>query len=818
MGTTRSAIVRSRNTTGRRRPGAVLSLLTVLGVVLAPGVAAPVLTPALVPAAWGAEPSPPAPTPAGPTPAAAPTPTGPTPTDPCPVGSEETPVRVDVTTLAPRAPSGPDEPFQVAGRLTNCGRQPLDRLQVRLAVGGKIDSRSGLARATAEPVLGSRRLTATPAADESLAPGESTSFDLRLLVRDLGLGRENGVFPLAVQARAVYGSAANRESVGLASTFVPWFPDGPIAPTRLAWLVPLVDQPRADPDGVLLDDALEGLLSSDPARPGRLSRVLEAARGGAMGACDPPAAPAGTPPAADPGTASTAPPTPDPAPTTPQPPAGCRGEAVPVTYGVEPDLLGTVETMTRPHPVLERGKPVQRPASEAAASWLMRVRAAAAVGSVLALPYGDPDVVALSRTESGVRDDVGLLRRLGQSEARRLLGVEELLTSISWPPPGPIGGALDALAAGGQGADPPTVVLGDELLPEVPERVGRTPSARTTLSSTTGPVTALTVDAGLSLLTEANPSDPSWQGARLAEQRWIAEAAVIAAERPGESRTFLVAPRRHADLRSGVAGAVIADTGRLPWLCPVSLASAAAGTERCAQLPDAQGPAKAEARGAPGRADRGAAALPVAFVEQLSEVRRRSDQFTDEVLLAGSEQAKTTKAALLRARGRAASSAWRDDQAQGRRLLGLLREEVDGLRGQVRLVSGPVLLTGSTGTMRLTVENTLNQPVSIGVRLDDTTEARLSSSDTAVREVPGNQAIQLAVQVEVQTSGRFIARARLIDGSGDFFGPPVDLAVRSTQYGRVALGITGVAAAVLLVAAGVRITRRALHRPAGTRS
>ncbi|MCW2713403.1 MAG: hypothetical protein JWN88_450, partial [Frankiales bacterium] len=595
-------------------------------------------------------------------------------------------------------------------------------------------------------------------------------------------------------------------SVGLASTFVPWFPEGPIAPSRLAWLVPLVDQPRADPDGALLDGALEGLLTSDPARPGRLSRTLEAARTGAMGGCDVPlAAAAPTVPA------TAAPPTAEP-PATTQP---CRGEPVPVTYAVEPDLLATVETMTRPHAALERGQPVGHPASAAAASWLMRVRAAAAVGSVLALPYGDPDVVALSRAESGVRDDVELLRRLGLSEARRILGVEELLTSVSWAPPGPIGGALDALAAGGQGSEPPTVVLGDELLPEVPERLGRTPGARSTLSSTTGPVTALTVDAGLSLLAEADPSDPTWQGPRLAEQRWIAETAVLAAERPGESRTFLVAPRRHAHLQSDLAGEVIADTGRLPWLCPVSLASAAAGTERCAQLPDTQGPAQPEARPAPGRVDRSAAALPASFVEQLSEVRRRSDQLTDEVLLAGSEQAKATKAALLRARGRAASSAWRDDPAGGRRMLSMLREEVDGLRGQVRLISGPVTLTGSTGTMRLDVVNTLNQPVSVGVRLDDTTEARLSSSDTEVREIPGNQRIQVAVEVEVQTSGRFVARAQLIDAGGDSFGPPVDLAVRSTQYGRVALGITGVAAAVLLVAAGVRITGRALRRPDG---
>lgn len=59
---------------------------------------------------------------------------------------------------------------------------------------------------------------------------------------------------------------------------------------------------------------------------------------------------------------------------------------------------------------------------------------------MLAVPYADPDVVALSRPESGVRDDVELLRKLGSAEARRVLGLDTLLTSIAWPPPGPIGG------------------------------------------------------------------------------------------------------------------------------------------------------------------------------------------------------------------------------------------------------------------------------------------------------------------------------------------------------------------------------------------
>ncbi|MGI8535491.1 MAG: DUF6049 family protein [Mycobacteriales bacterium] len=739
----------------------------------------------------------------------APAPPAPVRPDSCASSSEEAPVHVEVTTLAPRAPSRPDEPFQVAGRLTNCGRQPLDRLEVRLAVGGKIDSRSGLARADEEPVLGDRRLPPGSAALEGLAPGEATTFDLRLLVRDLALGRENGVFPLAVQARARYGDAFRREPVGLASTFVPWFPDGPIAPTRIAWLVPLIDQPRRGPDGVLLDDKLDALLESNPDRAGRLYRVLASAREGAKGGCDPPAAPSGFASPAG----SVGPPPEEPAEGVPVPSVTkCRGEPVPITYGVDPDLLSTVEAIASPYTVLERDGRVGRTASANAVQWLAAVRTAAGAGEVLALPYADPDVVALSRPESGVRDDVELLRKLGQAEARRLLGIEQLLTSIAWPPPSPIGGALDALVSGGEGAGRPAIVLDEDTFPEAPALLGRTPSTRTTLSSATGPVTALVVDSALSRLVEPDPSGAAWQGPRLAEQRWIAEAAVLAAERPSQSRTFLVAPRRTADLLPSVAGPAIADTGRLPWLCPVSLADVVAGTERCATLPDPQGPAQAEDRGTPVRRDSQDSELSAAFLERLAAVRRLSDQFTDEVLLAGGEQAKATKARLLRARGRAASSAWRDQPAAGRAMLDLLRDDVDGLRAQVRLVSEPVLLTGSTGTMRLTVENRLDQPVNVGVRLDATSEARLSSEETDVRQVPASQAIQLAVRVEARTSGRFVARARLIDVSGDPFGAPVELAVRSTQYGRVALAVTGVAAAVLLVAAGARIIRRAMGR------
>ncbi len=247
-------------TRGRARRPARCSLLAVLVaplVLAAPAAAQPT-----------EEPVAPAPLPAA---------------DVCAGASEEEPVQVEVTTLLPRAPGRPEEPFQVAGRLRNCGEEPVTTLELRLSVGGRLASRGELQRADEEPVLGARRLTEQLDVPE-LAPGATTRFDLRLLVGDLRLGRL-GVYPLSVQVRAQYGGDRGRTPVGLASTFVPWFPDGPPAPTRVAWLWPLVDQPRRAPAEVMLDDELPALLARATATgaPGRLQELLLAGREGSTG-------------------------------------------------------------------------------------------------------------------------------------------------------------------------------------------------------------------------------------------------------------------------------------------------------------------------------------------------------------------------------------------------------------------------------------------------------------------------------------------------------------------------------------------------------
>ncbi len=64
----------------------------------------------------------------------------------------------------------------------------------------------------------------------------------------------------------------------------------------------------------------------------------------------------------------------------------------------------------------------------------------------------------------------------------------------------------------------------------------------------------------------------------------------------------------------------------------------------------------------------------------------------------------------------------------------------------MRLVSQPVTLTGSSGVLDLVVQNELDQPVNVGVALDETSAARLSLSSTTTQVVPARNATPIRVQ------------------------------------------------------------------------
>jgi hypothetical protein len=707
--------------------------------------------------------------------------------------NDEAPAQILVTKLEPRAPLHPEDFFQVRGIIINRGSQPLHQLTVRLRRGEKLSTRGELSTADNDPPATTIRVGETPVrtAQQDLKPGAQTTFDIRIRIRQLQLSANPtsiGVYPLKIEARAQFGDTGGVTAVGNVPTYIPWFPEGPPhGRIRLAWLWPLVDQPRRGPREVMLDDNLATSFSAG----GRLDRMLRAAADGQKGGCDQRA---------------------DGPPTLKPPPqvTPCRGDSVPLTYAVDPDLLFTADALTHPYQLAVGSKTKRIDNTAPATTWLTTLRTAVSGADVLSLPFGDPDVVALTAPETGLADEVPLLRELGKQETAHVLD-RQPLTSVVWPPTGRLTRrSVESLTSGGATA----VVVDPVALPAPEGEPNSTPDTNIgQLPTNTGQPSVLTVDPALSAL--LTPTYADYPGDRIVEQRWLVETAMISAELPSVSRTILVAPSRRADIHTAVAADALRDSGRLPWLCPVSLSSVTTATDSCPDEVRRESVTRPPVELEPPHA--GDQFLPGAYLRTVHGLRAVSTQFTDDVLAEPtSPDAVGTTGRLVRARARTESSAWREDPGGGEEMLRLLKSDLDDLRGKVHLQigAGTVTLTSSSGVISVNVVNELQQPVRIGVILNAHNRARLSTQATPVTTVPGEQATQINLKVTAQTSGQFPVTAQLVDRTGRPFGKEWTVVVRSTQYGRVALAVTGIGAGVLLLAAGIRIVRRAVRRPA----
>ncbi len=696
---------------------------------------------------------------------------------PSPTAPPEAPLQVVVTQLLPRAPE-PHKAIQVTGVVKNLGSGPITNITVRLRLGQVVQFRGDLHDADNDrPLTSPVRSTITRPAVTELAPGASVGFDLRTTTDALDL-RSVGAYPLDVEARGDTGSGGT-DTLGLAPTWLPYFPDH-VNPVRVAVALPVVDEPHQGIDATLLNDDLAGLFA--PAGP--LGAWVNGALAAATSECGRGAVGPGTRVA------------PDPAPT--------RCEPTPVTLAVDPDLLVAASTMTKPYKV-KGGTPGVGTAN--ATSWLASVRRAAQAQQVLALPYADPDVTALTRTAGG-RDDLALATSLAHTTIADLLTTPTVDT-VAWPPAGPVSqSGADALARGGAGA----IVLDESAYGQPDTEPNRAPNTRTvfTTTATGSELDGLVADSELSHLVTG--SDPLGLGPRLAEQRFLAETVVLAAERPSSFRTLLIAPDRRASASLRALTANLRDLGRVPWLCPVTLTAAARGVEQCAGRPDTSTREPAD-RGNP-RTDT-AGQLSPSFLAGIATDRDVIEQLTTAVLSDKQDPAIRDNVAKMKQRlrqavARAESSAWRADASLGRERASDLHREVNRLRDKIVVRGGRALLTSSKGTLQVSIENTLDVPVDLRVRFTSKT-ATLSAAETGIVEVTPGHAVQAGVKAQAQRSGQFVVFAQLIDRNGKAFGPEAEIIVRSTRFGRLALAVTAGALGVLFVAAGARIVRRAVR-------
>lgn len=715
----------------------------------------------------------------------------------------EAPLTVSVTELLPRAPEA-GQAFEVRGAIRNrTGSVTVDDVKVRLARGNVITSRGALHELEQDGADITQHFTSRTLTSDSegrhpitmLAPGAVGYFDIQTDVDSLGL-RRTGVYPFQVEARgSVAGSGM--QLLGAVPTWVPFFSDPP-RQNKVAVVWPVTEPPHQAPDGTFVDDRLAASLTSGPLQ--HLVYATQLATGPSV---------CGRGAVRNDGVR-------DPAPT--------RCEAVPVTYAVDPDLVSAASVMaTGDSYSVGTGKDRRKGTGKAAAAaWLgsLKAQVAASTGSLLALPYADPDVDALAASAAG-REDVSAAITLGKTVLESQFGGTAV--DAVYPPTQGTGAvsqeAVDALTP--QSGRRFALVLDESAFPDLEdEGRTRTPDAPVNLGTsrtTFRPLYGLVADDVLSTLV-LGPSSET-EGARLAEQRFIAETAMIAAEAPGLSRTFLIAPDRYSDANVRAATDALRDLGRLPWLCPVALQPATQGTESCA-APRSEGEGKeyVDDETDPRTQLRQAtdAQLPDDYLTNVAFEARRATQLTTQVLDDSDTQPQQTRTSIrdlsLRLRqavARAESSAWRQDYGGQQEQYVRLHTRLNALVGGVSVLGGRLLLTSSKGTVQVNVENSLDLPVQLRLRFSFPGRPPL---ETGLVSVGAKRSVPAGVKAQGLRSGRFPVDVEMIDRSGKAFRGKAHVQVRSTRYGRLALGVTFAAAAVLFLAAGARIVRRALRR------
>jgi hypothetical protein len=677
------------------------------------------------------------------------------------------PIQVRLTTLRPIAPQ-PGNTLVLTGSIRNVSDTDVASLGYQLKLSGAIGSRDAFDGYAADPAGDLDGLFAADsvvdASEPTLAPGASEPFRLTLdldpaTLNLLNLPQTWQVHELGIAVTGTPTGSPETGPVGQLRTFLPWAPRTAIGvglPTRVAWIWPLVDRPHRTTTSTWFDDGLAPEISGQ----GRLAGLADA------GAAAEGQRPRGRHPTT---------------------------HNVPVTWAIDPMLVNDVEAMGAGYRVTTSTGTSSGTGTRAAKTWLGTLQGAVTKtdAAVLPLPYADPDIVAGVR--AGFRIAIGVATLSGRVMLQQALGAVTLLR-YGWPP----GGLSDQqgvneLSATGDG----TVVLSDAAVPVIGGQPPVTPSAHTLITTSDGTVDTILTESGLSTDVDSGVDDPN--GSALSLQRFLAETLMIQAESPSRQRDVVVAPDRRWDPTPAYANAVLADTGKVPWIQPVSLQTVDnSPLYRNVQREPLTYPSSA-------RHDE----LSPSYLHRVSTLRNEIGDFS-AILPSGDAQIRS----YTTAEQQALSSAWREQPDLAGDELRALNANVLGQMSQVRIASHKnsfVTLTGHGGKVPVTISNNLATPVLVTVQLEP--NQRLSFTRhgrVTVPVIPPHQKTVVDVHAAAKTSGVFPLQVQLLTPKGQPYGPSVRLFVRSTAYGTITLVITGAATAALMVAVAIRLTRRAL--------
>jgi Family of unknown function (DUF6049) len=683
-------------------------------------------------------------------------------------------VSVAITSISP-AIAKPGITVTVSGIVVNPTAETVHSPAVQLwSSGSFLKNRTSLMRylTVPGPTGMDSQVPGAVSAVASVAPHSTWRWSVRLPVRKVHM-RAFGVYPLAVELSDM-GRPLDADR-----TFLPFWPGKPeskvLKPVRIAWVWPLIDLPRRAACAALLSNDLAASVASG----GRLNHLLAAGRTTAA-------------------------------------------RRVRLTWAIDPALLSDVSVMTRPYRVggtraCGGGEP--EPASSAARQWLAGVQAATATQGFFVTPYADVDVSGLSHR--------GLDRELASAFTAGLLTAQQLLRpgqnsaaasagQIAWPPHGTADyGVLERLAAN----HVRTVILDSTMMPAVGQ-VTYTPSAVTTTPDGLGSqLHVLLADNTIARILATPPGDipgvvpapsawsPSSPGstaagltaaAAFAKEQWfLAETAMIAAERPALQRALVVTPPRRWDPPARLASALLAQTVQAPWLQPASLSSLVGHRSLLSRVQLRPPPQHQMAAGE----------LPASL---LTRVRGLSENITLlENILNGGERDTLSKAVAT-----IESSAWGGGKAgrhRARRLLNRVSGYVDTQLRQVQIID-PVHVTlgGKSGAVPVSVKNRLSQSITVRLEVSTPSPGRVVIGNFQHEiTVEGKTLRTIKIPVRAAAAGSTTLTLRLATPSGTPLpGTATTLTVEATHFGTLAIVIILVALVVFVLTAAGRAIRR----------
>ena len=634
--------------------------------------------------------------------------------------------------------------FTIAGTVRNSSTDTMQNLKIELRASQQpLGSRSDLQNAAS----GTGRPPGSTITDWSatlpLAPGSQATWQINVATDQLGFGAP-GVYPIGLEAIADDTVNGGTARVGAVRTFLAWQVRN-VDPTLVSVVMPLIGdiEPTYGASGV--KDLTQQLSPQ-----GRLGVTL--ASGGSVSG---------------------------------------------LTWMVDPDTLEQINELSRA-PAAGRSTPATRAASAEASVWLGRLRASIARGGVLAVPYGDPDLVASIR--SGAQANLVYAKQLGAVVTQQVLG-STAQDSIAWPADGTANGdTLNALGPPQTAA----VILSDKYT-ATSSQLAYTPSAIGPVDGARAP--GIVYDSQLSDLFTAVPGP---EGQVVARQRVLAEIAMITEERPFDQRSVVIVPPRRWTPTSGYTATLLEAIAAAPWanLTTVpSLLAAYKGQGTGHQQP-----------GYPADVSNSEVAQ-----SQYAVVRSASAElhaFENILQLPTNEQYQpviSMQEALLRAQ----STYWRNKRAQGLRYVTSVKSAIEKLQSGVHIVnSGSLTLTAHSGLLPVTIVNETNVPVQVHVVLTAEPVVRLKLSQRPLLPVaPGGQAT-IEVPAQATTDGLVTVVARLYSPDGHAYGQAVTFPVQVSGYGTVAQIVVGFALGLLAVAVVARVigAMRRGRRPGSTAS